>query len=296
MTAPDHGGGAVVSLWHYPVKSMMGEELDAAEVTEHGLLGDRTYVVVDGATGKIASAKQPRKWGQLFNCHAAFVQSPEVGAKLPAVQITLPDGTVMSSGQEDRNEVLSRAFGRDVTLEAIVSGAAEYEAYWPEIEGVMPVGKSVVSPPGETVTVLPLSPASPVGTFFDAAVVHMLTTSSLKRLKELYPAGRFDVRRFRPNILVELASDERDFMENDWIGRTVTIGNGLRLRVVRPTPRCVMTTLPQGDLPPDAGVLRTVARHNRREVGDYGVHGCVGVYAEVLRPGTIRCGDVMWFE
>ncbi|HEY6885732.1 MAG TPA: MOSC N-terminal beta barrel domain-containing protein, partial [Nitrososphaeraceae archaeon] len=59
--------GTVVSLWRYPVKSMMGEELNSSHVTERGLVGDRTYAVVDKQTGKVASAKNPRKWGKLFD-------------------------------------------------------------------------------------------------------------------------------------------------------------------------------------------------------------------------------------
>jgi uncharacterized protein len=62
MTAvPASGLGSIVSLWRYPVKSMMGEELNAAEVTSGGLLGDRAYALVDSSDGKVASAKNPRK-------------------------------------------------------------------------------------------------------------------------------------------------------------------------------------------------------------------------------------------
>ncbi|MDQ3868508.1 MAG: MOSC domain-containing protein, partial [Thermoproteota archaeon] len=57
--------GTVVSLWRYPVKSILGEELNSSYITEHGLLGDRAYAVLDQETGKVASAKNPRKWGKL---------------------------------------------------------------------------------------------------------------------------------------------------------------------------------------------------------------------------------------
>src|SRR6266540_6795196 len=99
--------GSVVSLWRYPVKSMMGEELNAAEVTERGLLGDRAYALLDSSDGKVASAKNPRKWPRLFDCHAALVGPPRVGADVPAVRITLPDGTIITSDQGDLNQVLS---------------------------------------------------------------------------------------------------------------------------------------------------------------------------------------------
>src|SRR2546422_1901168 len=104
--------GRVVSLWRYPVKSMMGEELNASEVTERGLLGDRAYALVDRSDGKVASAKNPRKWPQLFEFRAAFVDTVRRGVGMPAVRITLPDGAVVTSDQVDVDESLSRELGR----------------------------------------------------------------------------------------------------------------------------------------------------------------------------------------
>jgi uncharacterized protein YcbX len=124
----------------------------------------------------------------------------------------------------------------------------------------------------------------PAGTFFDCAVVHLLTTATLDRLRELYPRGRFEVRRFRPNVVVETADGAKDFVENAWIGHTIAIGDAVRLSITGPSPRCVMTTLPQGDLPTDPGILRTAAQHNQANVG---------VYASVLRGGQVRRGDAV---
>ena len=101
--------GLIVSLWRYPVKSMLGEELNATEVTKRGLLGDRAYALVDSADGKVASAKNPRKWPGLFDCRAAFADVPRTGAKAPPVRVTLPDGTIVGSEQPDLNHTLSRA-------------------------------------------------------------------------------------------------------------------------------------------------------------------------------------------
>src|SRR5437016_10492806 len=109
--------GRVVSLWRYPVKSMMGEELNATEVTERGLLGDRAYALVDASDGKVASAKNPRKWPQLFDFRAAFVESPRLPAQVPPVRITLPDGTLLSSMQGNLDQMLSGVLKREVTLE-----------------------------------------------------------------------------------------------------------------------------------------------------------------------------------
>lgn len=263
--------GSVVSLWRYPVKSMMGEELNACEVTERGLLGDRAYALVDASTGKVASAKNPRKWPNLFDCRASFVEPPQHAEKIPPVRITLPDGRMLTSSQNDANQLLSTVIGRAVTLEMRPPAKPSLEEYWPDIEGLVH---------RETVT----DEAMPAGTFFDCAVVHLLTTVTLNRLRELYPQGRFEVRRFRPNIVVELASGERNFVENEWISRALVLGDAIRLSITGPCPRCVMTTLPQGDLPKDPGILRMAAQHNKTHVG---------VYASVVRGGTVRRGDAV---
>ena len=78
--------GSIVSLWRYPVKSMMGEELNASEVTKGGLLGDRAYALIDTSDGKVATAKNPRKWPQLFNFRAALTDAPRTGVKLSPVR------------------------------------------------------------------------------------------------------------------------------------------------------------------------------------------------------------------
>jgi uncharacterized protein YcbX len=272
--------GSVVSLWRYPVKSMMGEELNAAELSDRGLVGDRQFALVDRSTGKVVSAKNPRKWPTFFDFRAAFVEPPRLGSKLPAVRITLPDGTAATSDQADLAQILSTTLGREVTFEeaqrseeesaeAVSSGSAKAEEYWPDMDGL---------DYRDTVTDFDL----PEGTFFDLAVVHLLTTATLDRLRELYPEGRFEVRRFRPNIVVTPQSDEHAFVENDWVDRTVAIGDQVRLRVTGPCPRCVMTTLPQGELPKDTGILRAAAQHN---------HANVGMYASVEQGGLVTKGD-----
>src|SRR3990172_9182265 len=110
--------GAVVSLWRYPVKSMMGEELNAAEVTERGLLGDRAYALVDRSDEKVATAKNPRKRPNLFDFRATFIEPPRISANVPPVRITLPDGTIATSQQSDLHQILSEALDRTGTLNA----------------------------------------------------------------------------------------------------------------------------------------------------------------------------------
>src|SRR5205085_3974038 len=213
----------------------------------------------------------PRKWGNFFDFRAAFVESPQSGSTMPAVRITLPDGTIATSGEDDLGETLSGALGREVTFEEarLRAEGAKAEEYWPDMEGL---------DYRDTVTDLDL----PQGTFFDLALVHLLTTATLDRLRELYPQGRLEVRRFRPNVVVETANGAKDFVENAWVGHTLAIGDAVRLHVTEPCPRCVMTTLSQADLPKDTGILRAAAQHN---------HANVGVYASVVQGGRIRRGD-----
>ena len=279
MVGSAQTAGSVVALERYPVKSMMGEALNAVEVSEVGLLGDRAYAIRDISDGKIASAKNPRKWPDMFCFRAAFVDPPQSGVDVPPVRITLPDGAIVTSDQADISQILSRALSREVTFAAATvsrpSGSiAHAEEYWADIEGLE--HRDIVT-----------DFALPERTFFDTAVVHVLTTATLDCLREAYPSGRFEPRRFRPNIVVQTENGEKDFFENAWIGKVLAIGDSVRLSITGPCPRCVMTTLPQDDLPKDVGILRAAAQHNRANVG---------VYASVMQGGKIRRGDSVGVE
>jgi uncharacterized protein len=254
----------VATLWRYPVKSMQGEELNAAEVTTAGLLGDRKLAVVDPATGKVAGAKNPRKWPGFFYFRSAYVAPPAGGAELPAVRITMPDGASATTQDAELPALLSAALGREVTLAAGLAAAR---------------AEDLVVATGEVVTW-----ELPPGTFFDAAPLHLVTTATLDKLRSLYPAGRFEPRRFRPNIIVATPPEAEGFVENGWVGREIAIGHQVRLRVTMTTGRCVMTTLPQGDLPHDHGILRSAVQHNDAQVG---------VYAQVLAGGRVARGDAV---
>ena len=275
--------GKVVTLWRYPIKSMLGEELNATEVTTRGLPGDRAYALVDQATSKVASAKNPRKWARLFDCHASFIEPPRKGHPMPPVRIMLPDGSNIRSDQQNTNGTLSRFFEREVTLAETAPDSPALEEYWPDIDGLAH---------RETVTEESMALSSPKGSFFDYAVAHVITTNTLNRLRELYSQGRFEVRRFRPNIVVAAGKGEPDFVENSWVGLNLEIGESLVLKVTNPCPRCVMTTLPQADLPQDHGILRAAAQFNHPYVPALAqAMPSVGVYANVLHSGTVRRGD-----
>jgi hypothetical protein len=262
---------SVAALWRFPVKSMLGEALEASAVGERGLAGDRAYALVDRTTGKVVSGKNPGRNGAvMFECRAAFLEAPDPGAaEPPPARITLPDGTKVRTDDADVDDAISRAIDRPVSLRA---GAPD---------------KPVID--DEQISLL-----SPPGTFFDAAPVHVVTTASLAALSAASPAGRFDARRFRPNVVV--AVDGVGFVENDWVDTSLRVGADVELHLVMAVPRCVMTTRAQDDLPADKGILQTVTRENRIDIPGLGPNPCVGVYGLVTTGGRIARGDPVEVE
>lgn len=269
----------VGELWRYPVKSMRGEPLEQVDLTARGLVGDRAYALVDRETGKVASAKLPRRWGRLLECRAAL--EPGDPARL---RVTLPDGRVVVSDVDDVEAALATLLQRDITLTTNPPAAPEIEREWPDIDGLMLRA---------TVTSGPIALGAPTGTFFDHGPVHLLTSATLKSLRGLYPEGLIDARRFRPNLVLATPPEVEGFVEHDWVGRMLAVGDTVRLRVTDPSPRCVVPTLPQGDLPRDLGILRAVVAHSRRAIPALGgaAMPSLGVYAAVEQGGMVRRGD-----
>lgn len=281
--------GTVAALYRFPVKSMLGERLHHVELSDRGVVGDRAYAVVDLEDGRIATGKHPRKWSRLVELAAAYVE--DVASP---VTITFPDGATVRSDDPGVDAALSAYLGRDVTL---VSQAAEgqvIEEVWPTIDGLAPpdLVESMSGgrrEGGEPVSDIPVSSMAPPGTFFDLTTLHVLTTATLRRLAELEPAADFDVRRYRPNVLVEV--DGADFVENGWAGTTLCLGPTAEARVDLPTMRCVMTTLARDGLAADRASLQAVARHNRVEIPGMGTWACAGIYASVTAVGGVAVGD-----
>jgi MOSC domain-containing protein len=284
--------GSVAALWRFPAKSMQGERLEQAELTAQGLVGDRAYALIDAETGKVVSAKSVRLFPNLLDYRATVVEPPRVGHEPATVRIMLPDGTTMTGDSGDLHRVLSTCFGRDVRLARRAPDDFTIDQYHPDIEDLDPAGyrETVVEQKlgSALFAQIGLPSPVPVGSLFDVYPVSVLTTSTLDQLSQLQPQSHFDQRRFRMNVIVSTL--EAGFVENDWIGRELAIGNAVRLRIAMPDPRCVMTTLAQDELPKDTDVLRTLTRHNRIHIGG-GVFPCAGVYAVVETPGMIRTGD-----
>ena len=271
---------------------MRGEQIEEATLSKRGIAGDRAYALIDSDTGKVVSAKSVKLFPGMFDCSVETVE-PAVSSPLPLVRIVLADGATVMSNSPDVDRVLSDHFQRNVTLAHTAPDNFTIDMYHPDIEDFDPKGRRDVVLDQKLGSALfdQLGLPSPVeaGLFFDCFPISVLTASSLHRLNELQPQSRFDERRFRMNVIVD--ANEDGFVENDWVGHQLSIGDTVKLRIAIPDPRCVMTTLAQDDLPKDTNILKGLAQHNRIQVADIGKYPCVGVYAVVEAPGIIRKGD-----
>ena len=284
--------GTIRALWRFPVKSMLGEEVEAVDLSEGGIIGDRAYAIRDKETGKVASAKHPKLWPNLLGCRAAFVKPPQPGDEVPPAQIELADGTLVLSDAPDVDAVLSRFFGRDVELARAAQNGYTIDQYHPDEENYDPEGhRDEVVQVGLGAAFFNergLPSAVPEDSFFDLFPLSVLTTSTLDQLGELEPQSRFDARRFRMNVIVDTPAS--GFVENEWVGRTLAIGDDVKLGVALPDPRCVMPSLAQEELPRDPRILKALAQHNRIDVAG-ALFPCAGVYAVAEAAGEIRKGD-----
>lgn len=278
----------VVGIHRYPVKSMLGESPSHVWTDTSGVAGDRRYAVRDLATGLIASAKYPRHWATLLTMSAKFVADSE------HVELAAADGAITRVDDPSVDQWLTTRIGRGVTLVGSKPEGACYEMDWPAVPGMAPDQvvantRTGTSPDGRPVSTLQVSPNVP-GTFHDVAPVSLLTTASLRSVSAHHPTGDWQAARFRPNFVIDVPGDA--FAEGEWNGRWLRLG-GVVLKIVSPTARCVMTTLPQASLPEDRSILRALARSNRLPVQPYGEFACFGAYASVVTPGQIELGDTV---
>lgn len=266
--------GTVASLHRFPVKSMQGESLEAVDVDENGIVGDRTWALRDAETGKLISAKRPRLWRALLDCTATGTGDD--------VEVTLPDGSSYGIEDSGLRVSLSALLGREVGFEASTGPMqGTYESDWPEIEGISLAGEME----------FPTNLTGEGTSFVDLGILHLLSSTSMSSLAAANSDVTVDVRRFRPSILLDTPG-LAGFPENDWSGGTLTVGTGADAVVIslgEPAPRCVMTTVAQGDLPREAAVLQTIAAENKL-ANELGTFACLGCYASVQTGGTITTG------
>lgn len=277
----------IAQLWQYPVKSMIGGEVASAHLTPEGMVGDRTWATRDEERGGIRGAK---KIGGLMRCAARYVDAePQPGS---TVEITLPDGSTVRSDDPTVHTRLSDALGHRVSLWPLQppTDLDHYRRGAPDSTDMLTELRAVFGREGdEPLPDLSIFPPvimefeSPPGTYLDAFPLLVMTTSALRSLAAALPDSAVDVRRFRPNLVVD-TGDADGHPEFAWVGKHLHVGEVV-LRVIEACPRCVMVTREVGpDLPDDRAVLRHVVRDLDQNVG---------VYAEVIVPGVVRAGDPM---
>jgi MOSC domain-containing protein len=279
--------GHVREIWRYPVKSMGGGQLGDCRVTERGIPGDRGWAVRDEEAKEIRGAKN---FPVLLQCAARYLEEPN-GGGVPAAEITLPDGTKVRSDDPSVSAQLSKLIGRKVTLHSL-RPATDLDHYRREKRldeaGMRKLlGRTPDEPLPDFSTIRQevlnelIEYTSPVGTYFDAFALHLVTNGWLDDLSRLNPQAKFDRRRFRPNFVIELAGGKQGRAEMEWMGKTIRIGD-VRAKIESPCMRCSMTLAATGDLPKDPSVLRTIVRESGQNVG---------VYASIVGEGGVKVGD-----
>jgi hypothetical protein len=278
--------GRVQELWRHPVKSMMGERIERAELGPNGIPGDRAWALRDEERGGIRGAK---KIPDLMRFSARYLEEPAAGPA-PAPEITLPDGAKLRASASGVSERISGALGQKVTLWPLLPADAldHYRRGAPTHEDMEQEMRAVFGrTPDEPLPDFSIFPKelfefeSPPGTYFDAFPLLLLTDATLRRLQQLAPDSKVDVRRFRPNLVVATPDGVADFVEQGWIDKRLRVGEA-ELEIALTCPRCVMITHGFADLPKDPGLMRTVVREANQNVG---------VYVRVARPGRIAVGD-----
>ena len=273
---------SVTQIWRYPVKSMMGERLFGAELGENGIPGDRAWAVRDEKRGGIRGAK---KIPQLMDMEAS--------SRGDAPLIIARDGHSAVANEPHIHQWLSEKLNHPVTLWPLVPPEQldHYLRGAPDSDDPLEEFRTVMGRlPGESLPDFSDMPEllefeSPPGTYFDAFPILLLSQQSLQTLNALYEESIFDVRRFRPNVLLDFTNSDMPFPEQDIIGKSVTIGDAV-LDVVAPCPRCSMTTHAFADLPKDTKIMRRLVE----ETG-----GNLGVYATIRTPGAIKENDGLIF-
>lgn len=287
--------GRITQLWRFPVKSMAGERLTAVEVNALGMHADRTWAVRDLKLGATTGAK---RLPSLLQCSARYAAPPPPDAgpgKAPEVIVSFPDGTELSSSDPKVHDALSSYLDREVELRPLppLTAKAEYRGPLMTKADIRTIMGLEDEDPLPDMSMFPVSKlaeltryATPVGTYADAYPLHLLSEHSLRTMAALAPGSNFDVRRFRPGVLVETPDTAEDYPEWKWCGGMLQTP-GAQLQPLFPTIRCSMPTREQGELAEDRDVIRTISAHANR---------CLGVYLDVPHPGRLAEGDALTFE
>lgn len=280
--------GHIKELWRYPVKSMVGEALEKADIEKFGMLGDRGWALRDETSNELTVV---RKTPKLLLCRARYAEEP-LGNEIPPVIIQFPDGSEVRSDETHAVEKLKDLLSKDVSLWPLQPKSNWRHYRLAGVNGAKAMKRQFASKELPDLSsfswykLLELSVfATPLGRYYDAYPLHILTTNSLEKMRNIEPDGDFRVERFRPNILIESVKANVDFDEFSWVGGHLSIGD-MVTRCRSRTVRCSMPAQPQADIKKDARVVRAIDQHTGRHLG---------INADVIQVGKIRVGDeVVW--
>jgi uncharacterized protein len=250
-------------IWRYPVKSLQGEQLSEAVLENSGLAGDRCWGIRDETTGKILTG---RREPQLLLAAASRTGDGEP-------EIALPSGGVCRGTGLETDAALSDWLQRPVTLVGAIGAPGGEAEFFEDATDDSSTAIGWTMPPGR---------------FVDAMPLLLLTTASLRAGAALYPAGEWNVRRFRPNLFIDVDIDtETDhWIEDSWCGHSVNIGP-VEVLPRQGCARCTMVTRPQPELGRDLDIYRTIAHHHG---------GTFGVWTQVRTAGSVAVNDSVVVE
>ncbi len=274
--------GTLRSIWRFPIKSFQGESIERTTLSAAGIHADRVLALRSRETGKIVSGKHARLGERILDFEARYLGEPAPGEPLPPIEARIGDHVVRADDLESFSDACSAALEHPVELVVQGSKSDVYDSYWPEVEDLPLAGAEIDLP-------LPLAEA---GSVVDLEPLHLLTTSSLATLAARAPGSRIEETRFRPSLLIDTGAAD-GFVENEWSGRTATLG-GATLELGGAAPRCIMTTRAQAGLPRDPAVLKALVRENRQEFLGM-MMPSLGLYAKVTTPGEVSIGDELRF-
>ena len=278
--------GTVSQIWRYPVKSMGGEQIESTAIDQNGVAGDRGWAIREGGDTRTA-----RQIPRLLHCAARYAQTPTAQRRSPQVELSLPDDEALASDAPDFNQRLSAALGREVTLTPL-RPADDLEHYRrppadPDADPIASMRDVFGLEPDDPFPDLGDIPldvlaqfSTPPGTYFDAYPIHILTTASLNALAAAGGGDDVDVRRFRPNILIDTGAAE-GLLEVDWTGKKLRLG-GVVIELKTTTVRCSIPAHAQRDFGSSRAVGRALIEQTKQHLGSY---------CHVVQSGAVSVGD-----
>lgn len=280
--------GTVSELWRYPVKSMGGEQIASTAIDQNGVAGDRGWVIRENGENRTA-----RQVPRLLHCAARYVEAPSAERRSPQFEVTLPDDEILDSAAANFEQRLSEVLGREIAVLPL-HPAEDLDHYRrppadPSVDQMASMREVFGLEEGDPFPDLGDIPLdilaqfqSPPGTYFDAFPIHILTTASLNTLASVGAGDDADVRRFRPNVLID-TGDAEGLLEVDWTGKKLRLGEVvIELRTT--TVRCSIPAHAQRDFGSSRAVGRALIEQTRQHLGSY---------CHVLEPGSVNIGDTV---